>query len=165
VTTIQAPRVEQLGPDDHARLREIRLRSLRDAPDAFGSTFDETAARTVEDWRRQLADLATFVAVANEADVGLVRGAAHTDRPDAAMLLSMWVAPEARGAGIGVRLIDALIDWARAAHYDRLYLDVADDNRFAIALYARKGFTPTGATGALPPPRDHIREHERMRHL
>jgi ribosomal protein S18 acetylase RimI-like enzyme len=40
----------------------------------------------------------------------------------------------------------------------RLFLDVVETNTPAIALYARKGFVPTGEAGTLPPPRDHIRE-------
>ena len=34
-------------------------------------------------------------------------------------------------------------------------------NASAIALYARKGFQPNGEVSALPPPREHIREHQR----
>ncbi len=72
----------------------------------------------------------------------------------------MWVAPHARGQGIGAALIDAVIDWGKAAGYKRLILDISDSNDFAITLYTHKGFKPTGATGHLPPPREHILEHE-----
>jgi len=75
--------------------------------------------------------------------------------------ISMWVAPEARGKSIGAALIAAVVDWARRQGFDRLLLDVADDNIPAISLYARKGFEPTGAVSSLPAPREHIVEHER----
>ena len=41
-------RLQRLGPDEGPRLRAIRLRALRDAPDAFASTLEEAAARTSE---------------------------------------------------------------------------------------------------------------------
>src|SRR5260221_4687527 len=65
--------LEQLEPDEGPRLRAIRLRALLDAPDAFGSTFKETADRPAESWSQQLLDLPTFVAVMNGLDVGVVR--------------------------------------------------------------------------------------------
>ena len=73
----------------------------------------------------------------------------------------MWVAPEARGQGVGNALIDAVIEYARSSGASRLLLDVADHNQQAIALYARKGFKLNGKTGTLPAPRNHIREHQR----
>jgi hypothetical protein len=42
-----------------------------------------------------------------------------------------------------------------------MLLEVANENGAAIGLYARTGFAPNGATGSLPPPRDHILEHQR----
>ncbi len=153
--------VQRLTPDDGERLRALRLASLRDAPDAFGATYDEAAARPSEGWRRQLVDLATFVAVVDGVDAGLVRAGPVADDPGAAMLLSMWVAPAARGRGVGDALIGAVAAWARAAGHARVLLDVGDHNAPAIALYARNGFEPTGETGSLPPPREHVREHRR----
>ena len=103
----------------------------------------------------------TFVAVHDGEDVGIVRCASDEHQHDTAWLMSMWVAPEARGQGVGNALIDAVIAHARASGAIRLLLDVGDHNQQAIALYARKGFKPNGQTGSLPAPRHHIREHQR----
>ena len=40
--------IERLALDEGLRLRTIRLRALADAPDAFGSTYAEVAARPLE---------------------------------------------------------------------------------------------------------------------
>lgn len=151
----------RLAPQEGLRLRAIRLRALAEAPDAFASTHGQAAALPPGSWAAQLREMPTFVAVADGEDVGLVRGARDDSRAGAAWLISMWVAPEVRGRGVGEALIDAVVEWARASGARRLLLDVGDHNRPAIALYARKGFEPNGTTGSLPAPRSHIREHQR----
>lgn len=154
--------IEQLALSDGERLRALRLRSLRDAPDAFGTTFEDAATWSPEAWNQQLEQLATFVASADGTDVGLVRGALHDHFPDIGYLISMWVAPEVRREGIGSALIDAVAQWARTKGLIRLLLDVGETNTPAIGLYTRKGFVPTGEAGTLPPPRDHIRQIQLM---
>ena len=55
--------------------------------------------------------------------------------------------------------------WAREEGFPHLFLDVADENTAAIKLYERLGFAPTGVKNHMPPPRDHISEHERALEL
>ena len=139
----------------------IRLRALADAPDAFASTYAAIADLPLEIWTKQLQEIATFVAVIHGEDVGLVRCVSDEHHHDTAWLISMWVAPEARGQGVGDALVDAVIEYARSSGASRLLLDVGDRNQPAIALYDRKGFEPNGQTDSLPAPRNHIREHQR----
>ena len=152
--------IKRLAADEGLRLRTIRLRALVDAPDAFGTIYDEAAAQPLDSWTAQLQEIATFVAVVNGEDVGLVRGARDDLQPNTAWLISMWVSPEVRGQGVGETLIDAVVEWARVSGARRVLLDVGDHNQPAIALYARKGFEPNGTIGSLPTPRSHIREHQ-----
>lgn len=144
--------IERLGAGDIERLRSIRLRALKDAPHAYQTTFAEADAYAIERWEEQLRRLATFVAREGDRDVGLARGAPHEHLADAGWLLSMWVAPEARGCGIGEALIDAVVGWARDEGLRRLFLEVGGDNSPAAALYARKGFVPGGGSDAGPSP-------------
>lgn len=153
--------VYRLTESEGERLRAIRLRSLRDAPDAFGSTYEENAERSTSDWNEQVGTLPTFVAVKDGSDVGMVRGAPDHTRADIGWLISMWIAPEARGQGAGDLLIGVVIEWARDSGLRQLMLDVGDSNEPAIGLYRRMGFERTGETGTLPPPREHILEHQR----
>ena len=155
-------RVDRLTSEDWQRLREIRLQALKDTPDAFGRTLEEEAAFEQSDWQRRLtSESANFIAVIDGIDSGLVGGAKWRGRDGVAGLFSMWVAPHARSRGVGAALVGSVIDWARHSGFERLVLDVADDNHSAIRLYARTGFEPTGATGTLPSPREHVTEHER----
>jgi ribosomal protein S18 acetylase RimI-like enzyme len=150
--------ITQLRADEAERLRAIRLRSLADAPDAFATTYAAASTWPLSQWAEQLAQFPTFVAQARATDVGLVRIALSPESEDIAHLISMWVAPEVRRQGVGSALVDAVVHWARAQALHRVVLDVAETNGPAMALYTRKGFTPTGVVTAFPPPRDHVRE-------
>jgi ribosomal protein S18 acetylase RimI-like enzyme len=141
------------------------LRALRDAPEAFETTFAKANARPIESWQQQLEQLATFVAVADDLDVGMARGTPHDERNDTAYLISMWVAAEARHRGVGSALIEAVATWAREEGFRRLVLDVAEGNVAALTLYTRAGFVAIGLVGTLPPPRQHIREIQMARTL
>jgi ribosomal protein S18 acetylase RimI-like enzyme len=54
------------------------------------------------------------------------------------------VAREARGQGVGSRLVEAICDEARARGYAEVRLDVIDTNWRARALYERLGFSAAG---------------------
>lgn len=66
--------IERLDSDQWQRFRQIRMTSLRESPDAFGSTYAEAQARNEASWKQQLEEIATFVAVCDGIDVGVVRG-------------------------------------------------------------------------------------------
>lgn len=63
---------------------------------------------------------------------------------DEAEILTLSVLPESRGRGLAARLTAAAADMARAAGAERMFLEVAEDNLAARALYARAGFIQTG---------------------
>lgn len=123
--------------------RKVRLAALRDAPYAFASIYERERTVDEEDWRERLANRAQFAAVLDGEIVGTAAGI-DSDGSSAA-LISMWVAPRARGKGTGHRLVDAVLDWARKAGYGSVCLWVADGNLAAERLYLRCGFTRTGA--------------------
>jgi ribosomal protein S18 acetylase RimI-like enzyme len=123
--------LEWLESGSEQRLRRLRLRALLEDPAAFGSGFDETAARPPASWTEQLANLPTVVAVLEGRDVGMVRGVPGSPWE----LISLWVAPEVRGRGVGERLVHALVE-----RVGPLELSVRLDNAAAQRLYARLGF-------------------------
>lgn len=59
-----------------------------------------------------------------------------------ARLYSFCVHPDARGGGLGRRLLEALEGEARARGMHKLTLEVRADNRIAMGLYRRMGFLP-----------------------
>lgn len=61
-----------------------------------------------------------------------------------ALLEDLVVAPEARGAGMGARLVERAIDFAEERSLTRISLLTDRTNRAAQALYARYGFSQSG---------------------
>ncbi len=61
-------------------------------------------------------------------------------RPDAGEMKRLYVAPEARGSGLGARLIEARIAAARAMGWTTLLADTVRGNDPMLRLYARYGF-------------------------
>jgi GNAT superfamily N-acetyltransferase len=47
--------VRRAALGDEPILRELRLQALREAPDAFGSTYEWEVARTTADWQRWMS--------------------------------------------------------------------------------------------------------------
>ena len=137
--------IRLLDGDDWATWRDVRLRSLADAPDAFGSRLaDWQGAGDREDrWRLRFAHVAfNAVAVVDDAVVGTVGALRHS--PVTVELISMWVAPEVRGTGVGDALIAAVTDWAATTSIERVILNVRRGNHAAVALYERAGFELVG---------------------
>jgi GNAT superfamily N-acetyltransferase len=145
--------IRRIRAHEGDRFRDVRLRALQDAPGAFSSTFEEQRHRPTADWDEQARlrsegwQQTTFVADPGPATgplVGLVGGFPGADRPRVVELTSMWVDPAVRGAGIGTRLVAAVVDWARGGGADEVELWVVDQNDPALALYRRCGFQTTG---------------------
>jgi GNAT superfamily N-acetyltransferase len=137
--------VRRVGPAEAARYRELRLRSLQDAPAAFGSTYAREVALPEAEWAARLARAATFVAEDDGGSwLGTAAGLPAGPDDPAVHLVGMWVAPDARGTGAGRLLVAAVLDWAATTGARAVRLTVVDDNAAARNLYARMGFRETG---------------------
>ena len=133
--------VRYATPDDLDLWRDVRLRSLADTPDAFGSTLEREQAFTDEEWLTRLSPPAVLVLDEVGHPVGL--GGGFEDRPGALLVVAMWLDPGWRGRGLSRRILDLVVDWARAHDLD-VELDVARDATSARMAYERYGFVPTG---------------------
>lgn len=63
---------------------------------------------------------------------------------DEAEILTLAVRPEARRKGYARALVEAAAAQASEAGAERLHLEVAEDNRAALALYLATGFVEVG---------------------
>ena len=145
--------IRALRPEEWELLRELRLRALRDSPDSFGPLAEDVAREPDEYWQRGARVFASghaslFLAERDGAAVGLVSATAAAGT---GYLGAMWVAPAARGAGLGRALVDAACAWLRERGCTRLALTVTETNAAAIALYEGAGFRLTGESKPLRP--------------
>lgn len=133
--------IRAAGPSDAALLAALHAPS-------FHSPWDEAAFADL------LGQTGVFAAATGEGFI-LCRVIL-----DEAEILTLSVLPAARNRGLAGRLVASAATIARTAGADRLFLEVAEDNTAARALYARAGFvqtgrrkayyeTPTGRTDAL----------------
>ncbi len=140
--------------EDWQALRDIRLEALRDAPSAFGSTYEREVVRAETHWRDRISRGGTFLAYLPDLTApepaGLIGG--YQEDPITVELVSMYVRPRARGRGRGVgeALVAAVIGWARHQNAAQVHLWVTETNAPARALYDRCGFALTGEQQPLP---------------
>jgi GNAT superfamily N-acetyltransferase len=101
---------------------------------------------TAATWARILdpasAVNAAIACAGNGGAVGFANYVVHpytwSERP-ACYLEDLFVAPEARGRGVGHALIEHLLELGRSSGWGRLYWMTREDNRDARRLYARFG--------------------------
>lgn len=140
-------KVRRLGAHEADLLRDVRLRALRDAPMAFGSTLAREEGYEPAKWERWAAgsaggeQQAIFIA---EPAAGMASGVIDDEDTALAYLYAMWVAPEARGSGAGKALLGAVVAWATERGAERLTTSVTDGNAAAAGLYTAAGFADTG---------------------
>jgi ribosomal protein S18 acetylase RimI-like enzyme len=142
--------VRPMRADDWSAYRTLRLRALEDSPAAFGSTLADALKLSDADWQERLQGLSAdrdlpLFASCDGTLAGLAWGRFEAPDPERAWLFHMWVAPEYRGLGIGRRLVDAVLEWARACGARVVELDVTCGNAAAEGLYRAAGFEPRGA--------------------
>lgn len=143
--------IRRIEPHEWPAYRALRLRSLQDSPDAFGSTYALEAGRPDELWAARIRDgatsgkdLALFARIGDEP-CGLVWCKIAADDPAVANLYQMWVAPERRRRGVGARLLTEAIGWATLAGATVLRLGVTAAESPAVRLYSAHGFVEVGA--------------------
>ena len=141
-------KVRRIGVDDWPLWRKLRLQALEEAPYAFSSRLADWQGRgdTEARWRGRVSDVPlNIVADWQENAAGMASGTAPN--PDGSVeLISMWVAPFARGRGVGDALVNAVIEWAREQQASSVVLGVLEGNERAVAFYRRHGFIPVGAS-------------------
>jgi len=141
--------VRVLTARDAAAWRRLRLRALRESPDAFLSTYAEERSRTVADVARRFrtawsardnAIVGAFDGTRLVGICGYQREAVRRQR-HRATIWGMYVAPGWRGDGVGRVLLARAIDQLRAAGgIEEVHLGVGTTNRAAQALYHSAGF-------------------------
>lgn len=131
---------------DWQALKTIRLESLFDTPEAYGSTFADSSTWPDARWRQVTHEWTFFLAERDDQVIGLASGGFNDQRPGTAWMYGMYVTPGARGTGVAELLVGAVGMWALAQGFNQLYLHVTTSVTRARAFYEKVGFRWTGDT-------------------
>jgi GNAT superfamily N-acetyltransferase len=107
------------------------------------SWAERLSSASIPDWDLPL------IAQDGDAAVGMVWGRIDPSSPRIAQVNQMWVAPEARGRGVGSILLNSVIEWAGEAGAEQVVLRVTCGDSPAKRLYAGSGFAVAGDPGPL----------------
>jgi ribosomal protein S18 acetylase RimI-like enzyme len=137
--------IRRLGADEAEIFRDIRLESLRCNPEAFGSSFAAESVKPASWFADRLGT--SFVLGAFRTAVLLGIAALVIQQGDKrahkGVLVGMYVRPDARRAGVGRRLVEAIVALARD-RVELIQLSVVKENEAARRLYAGQGFLEYG---------------------
>jgi predicted GNAT family acetyltransferase len=136
--------LRRLGPDDWEQFRAIRLASLAESPDAFGSSLERERAFGEDDWRQRVS---SAVFVVDDPDPVAVGGLFDDD--GIGRVWGMWTDPGHRGRGHARRILDAVTPLM-----PQVQLHVNFGNAAARTAYERYGFVGTGRLEPLRPGSD-----------
>jgi len=142
--------VRRTSGDDWSALRAIRLEALRDTPEAFGSTYNETLLFSANEWRTFAQQRCYFLAERDGVVVGMISGGYNDAHPGTHWMYGMYVTPIDRGTGTAQVLVRSVQEWARSEGADELFLHVGSTVARARAFYEKLGFVPTGDTFVMP---------------
>ena len=111
------------------------------AEHGWDATFEALVARIVADFgeRADTRREAAWIAELDGERVGCIFCTASED-PDAAQLRLLLVEPQSRGAGVGTRLVDECLRFARRSGYQRIMLWTTNVQAEARRIYQRVGF-------------------------
>lgn len=142
--------IRRLEAHEWPLYRATRLRALADSPAAFCQTLTAAEAMLDAVWQARLIAAAQgdldypLVAELDGQAVGMLWAKVDRDDTSAVDLFQVWVAPEARGHGVGAGLIRAAVAWARKRDARAVRLSVTTGDTPARRLYEREGFVAVG---------------------
>lgn len=147
----RAPLIRQLNPADRDAFFQLRLRALLAHPESFSQSHQEALEKGPEQYDAVLQGaraaegdflLGAFAAADQPliGMVGLVRQQRLKERHKA-LVVGMYVTPEAAGRGVGRALLSGLLARAdRVAGLRQIQLVVSSQNDSARHLYESVGF-------------------------
>jgi len=140
--------IRRLNASDAKAYQEIRLKALKNHPEAYGSSFEEESAFSIEVFEQRLSnpENLTWGAFFDEHLSGVVTLMTSTRKKTMhnASIVAMYVDDIYRHQGVGSFLLKQAITQAKSKSILNLYLTVTTTNQAAKKLYTSHGFITYG---------------------
>ncbi|SFJ69515.1 GNAT family N-acetyltransferase [Thermoflavimicrobium dichotomicum] len=144
-------KIRILSLEDAEKYWQLRLRALKDHPDAFSASFEDSVKMPLEEVKKRLVKTENrFILGAfddSERLIGMLGFFRETSikLKHKGKVWGMYVIPEERGKGIGKALLNDIIHKARLIKdLEQIQLSVNTANVAARKLYISFGFQPFG---------------------
>lgn len=143
------PEIRIIEEADAADFWNLRLRGLKEDPEAFGASYNDSVNMPLEDIRKRLAKTEdNFVLGAFNPKpcgmLGFFRRQGERARHKG-FIWGVYVAPEARGTGLARRLMNECVERAKTMDgLEELILTVSVTQDAAMKLYESMGFKEYG---------------------
>ena len=136
-----ATSIRPLEAGDWPRVREIYEEGI-----ATGHATFETRAPSWEDWDENHIDACRLVAVDEDRVTGWAALWPASDRCvyGGVAEVSVYVSREARGRGVGTRLLQALVGASEEAGFWTLQAGIFPENRSSVRIHEKCGFRVLG---------------------
>ena len=144
--------IVRLQLDEWEKYRDLRLRGLKEDPQAFGASYEDNLKYTEGEWKRRLQNAldekTNWLIFAKDGKklVGMMAAFIDKEKPqDIATIYSVYVPKEERGKGIAKKLMWELLGRiSKNKNIKKLELGVNKDQTAAVGLYESFGFKIVG---------------------
>jgi GNAT superfamily N-acetyltransferase len=139
-------KITSLQPSEWKKYKDLRLRALKEDPQAFSSTYEDNLKLEDKVWKQLLEKSLKgesqwyLFAKKDEQLIGMV-GAFTEEEKDTAIVIAMYVVKEQRGKGISKQLMNGIISQVQKNKtIKKISLRVSTGQPVALNLYKGLGF-------------------------
>jgi len=158
--------IRRVNESDYDQVRELRIAALRDSPNSFADTLEDTQAKPTQNWIELTQSLCNehimFILDTEGVSVGSVYGLADSHDEKVGRVAGMWVSCRYRKRGFGKALLQQLLSWAKTRRFIEMRLWAPSNDSKINEFYESSGFALTGVRQQTSKPDLEIVEMKRM---
>lgn len=137
--------IERITLDSWQEYKAIRLRALKEEPNAFSSTYERESAWTNDEWQKRAQEPESVILLAKiqRKTVGLIGIYWKGNQKERGEIWATFVDRDYRRRGVGRLLMQAIEEEARKNGTKIVTLGVIKGRNAALTLYKSLGYKET----------------------
>lgn len=141
--------IYKLNSSDWKQYKEIRLNALKQNPESFGDSCEESMLLSNNEWKKEFEDSKSFILVGSKNKLAIAMAGAYQEDGEkmkhVAYVWGVYVKKEFRGQGIGKKIMEALLaEITKNKQIEKVDLNVNTLQHSAVKLYEKLGFEIAG---------------------